>query len=120
MQTSLQQQTQAPDPLARDTGESDPDTDVTVSTSTGHCRRLLFVTVKYSAPVTQNATVTLNSGMGAAWDTVWATIALVAAKDGVYTPDGKMTIADDDVIDVVAPAGGPGITSAIAIETEIA
>lgn len=120
MQTSLQQQTQAPEPSARDTGKSDPDTALAVSTFVGHRRKLLFVTVKYSAAVTQNVTVTLNSGMGPAWDTLWATISLVAGKDGVYTPDGDMTFADDDVIDVAAPAGGVGVTSAIAIETEIA
>ena len=79
----------------------------------------MLVTVEYSANVTVNVTVTLNSGAGAAWDTLLQTIALNAAKSGTWTPDEETIIDTDDVIDVLAPAGGGVITSAVAIYTEI-
>lgn len=103
----------------RDTDESGANAPLTLSTTIGKARHILYVTVKYSAVVTVNVTITLNSGAGAAWDTILQTIVLTAAQDGVWIPDADIEIGDDDVIDVLAPAGGVGITAAIAIFTEI-
>ena len=105
--------------LNRDTGESAANTQLTVSTTLAEIVRVLFVTVKYSAAVTQNVTITLKSGKGTSWDTLLQTIALSGASDGVFIPDEVLYIEADDNIDVVAPAGGAGVTSAIAIYTEI-
>ncbi len=102
----------------RISNESAANTAQTVSTTTGPIRRLKLVTVKYSGAVTQNVTITLNAGAGASWDTLLQTIALVAATDGTWTPDDPIYILQDDVIDVLAPAGGGALTSAVSIYTE--
>jgi len=78
---------------------------------------LVMVTVKYSAGPTQaGVTVTLNSGAGAAYDAVLST-GSANAQTTTYLPSAPLIIAPDDTIDVSAPAGGGGITSAIAIYT---
>lgn len=106
--------------IARDTGQSASNASQTVSTvDLSKIRRLFFVTVKYSSNVTVNVTVTLNSSEGAAWDTLLQTIVLTAAKDGVFIPDEALYILDNDVIDVLAPAGGADVTSTIAIYSEL-
>ena len=92
----------------------------TTSTPTGQTRTILWATVKYSAPVTQKVTITLNSGAGEAWDTLLGTIVLTDARSGFWIPDHPLTIIDDDAIDLVAPAGGAGITSAAAIYSGVA
>ncbi len=101
----------------RVSNESAANTAQTVSTTTGKTRRLQMVSVKYSSSVTQNVTITLNAGAGASWDTLLNTIALVAATDGTWTPDRDIYILQDDVLDVLAPAGGGGVTSAVSIYT---
>lgn len=101
-------------------GQSTANNPVTVTTATGLKRRALFVTVKYSGAVTQNVTVKLLSALGSAWNTLLATIALNANTDGLWSaPHARFTIAPGDSIQVVAPAGGVGITSAVAIYDEI-
>ena len=105
--------------MARTTGASAANTAQTVSTPTGNRRKLLFVTVVYSAVTTVDATVTLNSGEGAAYDALLSTMALINNTDGVFIPDGEVIIQSDDAIDVLAPAGGGGITSAVAIYSEV-
>ncbi len=105
--------------IYRYSNESVANTALTVSTATGLIHRILFVTVKYSAGVTKNVTITLNSGAGAAWDTLLATIALSAATDGLWIPDAEFMIEPDDVIDVLAPAGGSGVTADVAIYTRV-
>lgn len=72
---------------------------------------LRAVYVSYSANVNQSATVTLNSGAGAAFDVRLATIDLVAQRWGVYIPDVPIPLAVGDTVDVAAPAGGAGITA---------
>ncbi len=105
--------------IERETGQSTADASQTVSTpSAGPPRRIKSVKVKYSAIVTEGVTITLNSGAGSAWDTLLRTIVLTSGTDGVWYPEGDEDIGEDDVIDVFAPAGGVGITSAIAIYTE--
>jgi len=99
--------------------QSAADTAQTVSTTTGKARHLQMVTVKYSASVTQNVTITLNAGAGAAWDTLLQTIALAAATDGLWIPDEEILLLSDDELDVLAPAGGGAVTSAVSIYTGI-
>lgn len=83
--------------------QSDVGVDLTVSTPAGSIRKILFVTVKYTANATVNVTITLNSGAGSDRDTVLDTIALSAGTDGKYVPSAPLIISDDDTIDVFAP-----------------
>lgn len=82
-------------------------------------RELKQVTVHYDSAVTQDVTVTLNSGAGPAYDTVSATISLSNAQDGVFLPEKPVELMGDDVIDVAAPAGGANVKSGITIVTEL-
>lgn len=101
-------------------GQSTANASKTVTTTTGVKRRILFATVKYSAAVSVTATVTLLSALGAAWNTLLANIAFSANTDGLWVPShSEFVIGTGDQIQVVAPAGGGGITSAIAIYSEI-
>ncbi len=103
----------------RFTDQSAANVDLTLSTPAEVPLRILFVTVKYSAAPTQSGiTVILNSGAGSVHDTLLAT-GLANALDTVYFPDGDEKLSEDDVIDVLAPAGGAGITSAVAIYMEV-
>jgi len=73
------------------------------------------VTVKYSGSVSQTVTVTLDSGAGAGYDTLLQNITLSSATDGVFLPDADIVINTGDQIDVTAPAGGAGVTSAVTV-----
>ena len=104
--------------VVRDKDQSAANTALTVTTPTGAVRKLLFVTVKYSAAPTQGGvTVELDSGAGAAWDTPLFT-GTANAQNNVYLPDEEVLILPDDAIKVTAPAGGGVITSAISVYTE--
>jgi len=103
--------------LIRTVGTGTANTAKTVTSPSEGPLRLLFTTVKYSASPTQaGVTVTLNSGAGAAYDTVLST-GTENAQANVYAPTGEIIISPDDVVDVLAPAGGADITAAIAIYT---
>ena len=85
---------------------------------TGRRRRLLAVTVKYSgAPTQAGVTVTLNNGAGAAYDAVLST-GSANAQTTIFLPNLPIPLLADDAIDVLAPAGGVGITAAVAIYSE--
>jgi hypothetical protein len=73
------------------------------------------VTIKYSASASVSVTVTLVSALGAAYNVLLQTVTLSAATDAVYIPNDPITLASGDQISVVAPAGGGGITSSVAI-----
>jgi len=88
---------------------------LTVTTRGGAAFRLDKVAVRYSANVTVDITVTLDSGAGAAWDTLLRTISLAVAQNGVWIPDEEILFSGDDAIVVVAPSGGAGVTGAVAI-----
>lgn len=93
-------------------------TAITVTSPVGALRHILLVTITYSATITVDPTITLNSGLGSAYDTLLQSVDSGAgATDMVWIPDEELWIMDDDVLDVLAPAGGGGITSAIAIYT---
>lgn len=99
----------------RTTDVSAANTALTLSTDKGHPLRIVVVTVQYSAgAIHAGITVTLNSGRGAAWDTLLA-LGSADVDSTVFFPDGDLWIADDDTLDVLAPQGGVGNTSQIAI-----
>lgn len=90
---------------------------LTVTVPADKARRLVLVTVKYSAAPTQaGVTTTLDSGAGASYDVVLNTGA-ANAQNTVYLPDGELMFGSDDAIVVVAPAGGAGITASVAVYT---
>lgn len=96
-------------------GTSAADTAQTVSTTVGRHVRILFITAKYSAAPTQTGvTVTLNSGAGAGYDTLLTT-GTANTQNTVYFPSEPLVLADDDTLDVTAPAAGGVITSSVAI-----
>lgn len=103
----------------RTVGTSAANTAQTVSVPAGRERRLLYVTVAYSAAPTQSGvTVTLNSGAGAGYDTLLTT-GSANARYTTYIPAVPLWLNSDDAVDVVAPAAGGSITSSISIYTEI-
>ena len=104
--------------VIRTVGTSGANTAQTVSTpAIGESQQLLFYTVKYSAAPTQTGVVgTLNSGAGAGYDAALNT-GSANALTTVYLPDGVVILAPDDVLDVLAPAAGGAVTSAVAIYT---
>lgn len=98
------------------TGTANAATSVSTAAATGTFQ-LVMVTAKYSgAPTQTGVTVTLNSGAGAGYDTLLTT-GTANAQSTVYVPAGPVFLSVDDVIDVVAPAGGGSLTSSVAIYT---
>lgn len=99
----------------RVTDASAANTALTLSALLGVAFRLVAVLVKYSAAPTQAGVSTvLNSGVGAAYDTTLNT-GSANAQNTVFIPTNDLVVAEDDAIDVTAPAGGAGITSQITI-----
>lgn len=91
---------------------------LTVSLSLSRAVRVLVVTVKYSAAPTQaGVTAAIDSGAGAGYDAVLNT-GSANAQVTVYAPDAVLMLGDDDALVVTAPAGGVGITAAVAVYTE--
>lgn len=103
--------------LTRDGDESAPNTGLTVATPVAASRRLLFITVAYSGAVTKDVYVGLDSGISEAYDSVLHTIEIAASKYGGWIPEGDIQYLPCDSIVVTAPAGGAGITCAVAIYT---
>jgi hypothetical protein len=101
--------------LDRQTQKSAANAQNDLSVPAGNVRRVLWIGVSYSAPVTQDVTVSLDSGAGADYDHVLATISLSNAQHGVYVPSGGLFLQSDDALKVSAPAGGAGVTSAISV-----
>ena len=103
----------------RFTEASEANTALTATVGPGQSRRLLQVTVAYSAtPVQTGVTVEIDSGAGAAYDCTLATGA-ANARYTVYIPDSEIIIGKDDAVKVTAPAAGGAITSAIAVYAEL-
>jgi hypothetical protein len=87
----------------------------TCSTDALQSYRVLLATCKYSAAPTQTGVITtLNSGIGAAYDTALNT-GTANAQVTAYQPSEPLIIAKADAIDVLAPAAGGVITSAVLI-----
>ena len=69
--------------------------------------KLVAVFATYDVAMSGNVVVTLESGAGDNFDTILATITLVAQRYGVYLPDGgPLDLAEGDIVSVVADAGG--------------
>lgn len=81
----------------------------------GDVKTLIAVYIAYSANVTQNVTVTINSALGSAWDILLNTMALSTNRYGVYIPDKDVPLYPGDTIDVLMPAGGSSITGTVQV-----
>ncbi len=79
---------------------------------------LTAVYITYSANVSVSGTVTINSGLDAAYDVLLATLVFASERYGVYLPEQPVPLALGDVVDVLAPAGGGTITAAVEIKVE--
>ena len=81
-------------------------------------KRVIAVYVKYSAtPVQTGVVITLDSGLGTAYDTVLYT-GSANVQDTFWQPSDLMRIAQDDAIKVLAPAAGGVITATVQIVLE--
>jgi hypothetical protein len=101
-------------------GQSGANAQQLVATTIGFKRRILYATVNYSTTVTLNATVTLLSALGAAWNTTLALIVFTGSASAIWVPShSQWLIGVGDQIQVTAPAGGGGVTSTVAIYSEI-
>jgi len=90
----------------------------TCSTDGGQVEKLLWVAVKYSAAPTQTGvTITLNSATASNYDTLLVT-GTANVQSTVYLADPNIILRKGDTLDVVAPAAGGVITSAVSIFTE--
>lgn len=92
---------------------------ITLLTPVGRLRRITSITVKYSAVVSLDVTVTLLSGAGALWDVEQHKETLSATDTVIWYPSGDLFLSDADILEVLAPAGGAAVTSAVAIYSEI-
>lgn len=101
------------------TTESDINALVTALTPAGQLRRILSVDVHYSAPVSLDVTITLKSGAGSAWDTVWLKDTLAGIQDSHWASNGNHFISDSDVLEVLAPAGGASVECGVSIYSEV-
>lgn len=72
---------------------------------------LSAVYIAYSANVSVNVTVTINSFYGSGFDVRVATIVLSVNRWGLYVPVRALPLTEGDVIDVLLPAGGAGVTA---------
>lgn len=102
----------------RTTGVSAANAALEVSTPTGkNRRRVLYVTVAYSAEPTQGGvTIELDSGAGPGFDTLLGS-GQANAQHTFWQPTDLLLLADD-ALKVTAPAGGDGLTSSVAIISE--
>ncbi len=92
---------------------------VTVPTS-DYVRHVKRVTIVYSAPASVTVTLTLNSGRGAAFDTLLLNIVLAAATDATASyGDEVLELAPDDVLDVLAPLLAAETSSVVIYSTEV-
>ena len=92
---------------------------VTLLTTTGQLRRITSVTVKYSANVSLDVTITLLSGAGVSWNVEQHKKTLSGANTVIWYPDGDLLLSDTDVLEVLVPAGGADITGAAAIYSKV-
>lgn len=85
----------------------------TLSTDTSGVRRLVQVTIKYGGgSPSGTATLTLNSVVGAAYDTLVQSIT-IGGTDTVFIPDNELWITDGDAFDLVVPAVTSQVSSAV-------
>lgn len=106
--------------VKRFSGTSSANGAQTVSAShTTNRLKVLYVTTKYSASPTQTGVLsTLNSGLGAAFDTQ-LNAGSANTQNNFWMPDGELILEPGDALDVLAPAGGGVITSSVVIACEV-
>ncbi len=81
-------------------------------------REIKQIMIKYSAAFTGTLTVTLNSALGGAFDTLIQNVAMSAARDAVVLfEDQELSLAADDALDVLAPLLASQ-TSSVAVYAE--
>lgn len=106
--------------LERHVASSDESDELVLSTPIGIKRRLLQVLVKYSAAPTQaGASIVLDSGAGAEYDTILKT-GSANAQHSVFIPENDVYLMEDDAVKVTAPSGGPAATAASGTVTSTA
>lgn len=94
------------------------DTLTTTAVGAHKSQRLAYVTCAYSNTPTQaGVTVTLDSGLGAGFDTLFTT-GSANARYTVYLPDGDIYLKPGDALAIAAPAGGSGLTASITVVVE--
>jgi len=89
--------------VERHSEQSGSGANLTMIVPSGVCRQILFATVVYSANSSTTVTMTLNSGVGAAWDTLIDTTTLSTATTVTFLPAYELILQDDDTFDVLAP-----------------
>ena len=102
-------------------GTSVANTAQTVSTDVQGVYKLIHVEIAYSAAPTYTGsglTVTLNALAGAGYDTLLQAGTSNQQYFSYIPTSGEYVIVKGDAIDVLAPAGGVGITSAVSIYVE--
>ncbi len=105
--------------IKRSSAEGTANTNVTVSDPAADTpRRFLFATVKYTATVTETCTLTLNSGLGATFDTELDSVAVTATDGVIFAKHERVFVGKDDALDFLAPAGGAGISADVVIYME--
>lgn len=107
-------------PFEKNSQASAADTAQTCSTpDDGRIRKVLSVFVAYSAAPTQTGVIiTLNSSIAAAYDTPLFT-GTANVRNTYWVPDHDLILGPGDVLDVLAPAAGGVITSAVIINCEV-
>lgn len=94
------------------------DTLTTTAVAEHHRQRISYVSCVYSgAPTQAGVTVTIDSGLGAAYDTLLAT-GTANATTTVYAPDGDIWLMPGDAVLVTSPSGGGALTAAITVVVE--
>lgn len=105
-------------PIKIFSGTSAADTAKTVSTTATERLRFLFATAKYSGSPTQaGVTLTLNSGLGAAFD-CQLLAGSANAQATTLQPSNEIIIEVGDQLDLLMPAGGGSLTASGAIYCE--
>jgi len=103
--------------LHRDSDVSPANTALTLTTPSGRPRKLIHCALQYSAgPTHSGAQVNMRLALG---PLLLLDGSGANAQQYLYRPASELIIFDDDQFELVAPAGGAGITSTLAIYTEV-
>lgn len=104
-------------------GISATNTDITIASLTDtRPRRLVSVSIKYSANSSTTVTVThnyLGGPGGTSYDVLLNSTALAAQTDYIFLPSEEIWLSGNDTVTVLAPAVAAA-TAAVVIEVEIA
>lgn len=82
--------------------------------------KLNLILIKFSVPVTETVTLTLDSKEGTAYDTVLRSKGLVSESSFVYKPEGEAVFAKGDQVKIqCTDANGTGTARAIIKSQEV-